>query len=99
MVPARSTTSSLVAPTGANLRRAVEQPSLLCGYRFEDQALSEEMLRAVEGERGALPLLAFAVSKLWDRRSKEEGLLTRTAYEEIGGVSGASTTMLDVFPP
>ena len=34
---------------------------------------------AVEGERGALPLLAFAVSRLWERRDRERKLLTRAA--------------------
>ncbi len=47
------------------------------------------MLAEVEGERGALPLLAFAAARLWERRDKESGLLTREAYQEIGGVAGA----------
>ncbi|HLN57920.1 MAG TPA: hypothetical protein VK416_05125, partial [Thermoanaerobaculia bacterium] len=44
---------------------------------------------AVEGARAALPLLAFAVSRLWERRDREKKLLTREAYREIGGVEGA----------
>ncbi len=47
-------------PTGGNLRRALVQPATKCGYRFEDDDLVEEILAEVEGERGALPLLAFA---------------------------------------
>ena len=39
--------------------------------------------------RGALPLLAFAASRLWDCRDRERGLLTRAAYRDIGGVGGA----------
>ena len=74
---------------GRALRRALVQPALKCGYRFEDESLVEEMLAEVAGERGALPLLAFAMSRLWDRRDRERGLLTRAAYEEIGGVAGA----------
>ncbi len=65
------------------------QPALRHGYRFEDEALVEEILAEVEGERGALPLLAFAASQLWQRRDRERGVLTRDAYEEIGGVAGA----------
>ncbi|MFH1177509.1 MAG: hypothetical protein V1750_08890 [Acidobacteriota bacterium] len=79
----------LGAPTGDALRRALVQPALKCGYRFEDEALVAEMLQAVEGERGALPLLAFAAASLWDRRDREHGLLTRAAHEAIGGVAGA----------
>ena len=46
-------------------------------------------MESVEGARGALPLLAFAVSRLWERRDRERKLLTREAYEDIGGVAGA----------
>ncbi len=76
-------------PAGDALRRALVQPALKCGYRFEDEALVADMLRAVEGERGALPLLAFAAASLWDRRDREQGLLTRDAHDAIGGVAGA----------
>ncbi len=47
------------------------------------------MLDAVAGERGALPLLAFAVARLWEKRDRERKLLTRQAYADIGGVAGA----------
>ncbi|MEE4272069.1 MAG: serine/threonine-protein kinase, partial [Thermoanaerobaculales bacterium] len=76
-------------PTGSALRRAVTQPALKCGYRFEDDELVEEILSEVEGERGALPMLAFAASRLWEKRDRETGLLTRQAYHDIGGVGGA----------
>lgn len=76
-------------PTGAALRRALVQPATKCGYRFEDDNLVDEMLGEVEGERGALPLLAFAMSRLWEKRDRENGLLTRQAYHDIGGVGGA----------
>jgi hypothetical protein len=76
-------------PAGAALRRALTQPALQCGYRFEDDELVDEMLAEVEGERGALPLLAFAAARLWEKRDRETGLLTRQAYHDIGGVGGA----------
>ena len=47
------------------------------------------MVESVEGARAALPLLAFAVSRLWEKRDREKKVLTRAAYEEIGGVAGA----------
>jgi WD40 repeat protein len=76
-------------PAGAALRRALVQPATKCGYRFEDGELVDEVLSEVEGERGALPLLAFAMSRLWEKRDRENGLLTRRAYHDIGGVGGA----------
>ena len=82
-----------VTPLGllgvSSMRRALVQPALACGYRFEDEALVDEMIRDVSRERGALPLLAFAASRLWEKRDRERGLLTREAYKEIGGVGGA----------
>ncbi len=89
LAPIFSELTPLGPPTGPALRRALTQPALKCGYRFEDEALVEEMLDVVKEERGALPLLAFAVARLWERRNREAGLLTREAYREIGGVAGA----------
>ena len=81
---------TLLGPLGPSaLRRALVQPALSCGYQFEDDALVEEMVDEVVSERGALPLLAFAASRVWDARDREKGVLTRAAYHEIGGVAGA----------
>ena len=74
--------------TGEALRRALEEPARAEGFRFEP-GLVGKMTAAVEGERGALPLLAFAVSRLWEKRDRERKLLTQEAYAEIGGVAGA----------
>ncbi|HSD65470.1 MAG TPA: hypothetical protein VLF95_02150, partial [Vicinamibacteria bacterium] len=79
----------LPALSATGLRRALEEPAKARGCRFEDEALVGEMVGSVEGARSALPLLAFAVSRLWEKRDREKKLLTRAAYEEIGGVAGA----------
>jgi WD40 repeat protein len=89
LAPISADLTMLGSPTGSALRRALVQPALLCGYRFEDESLADEMLAAIEGERGALPMLAFAAARLWEQRDRERGLLTREAYGRIGGVSGA----------
>ena len=75
--------------TRDGLRRALVEPAAKRGYRFEDDALPDEMIVAAEGARTALPLLAFAVARLWERRDQDGKLLTRGAYAEIGGVAGA----------
>jgi WD40 repeat protein/predicted Ser/Thr protein kinase len=75
--------------TREGLRRAIVEPASRRGYRFEDDALVDEMIGAVEGARGALPLLAFAVGRVWEKRNAEKKLLTREAYAEVGGVAGA----------
>jgi hypothetical protein len=89
LAPVFTELTALLPPTGGALRRAVVQPATTCGYRFKDDELVEEILAEVEGERGALPLLAFALARLWERRDRDNGLLTRDAYLEIGGVGGA----------
>ena len=79
----------LKALEGAGLGRALTEPARASGYRFEDEALVSEILAEVRQEKGALPLLAFAASKLWEKRDREARRLTREAYLSIGGVSGA----------
>ncbi len=76
-------------PSGPALRRALVEPARRAGYRFEDAALVDEMLGCVAEGRGALPLLAFAAARLWESGDAERALLTRAAYERIGGVAGA----------
>jgi WD40 repeat protein/DNA-binding winged helix-turn-helix (wHTH) protein len=79
----------LKPPRGPALRRALVEPARRCGYRFEDEALVSEILADVANERAALPLLAFAAGRLWEKRDRARSLLTRKAFLEIGGVSGA----------
>ncbi|MEN8162767.1 MAG: WD40 repeat domain-containing serine/threonine protein kinase, partial [Acidobacteriota bacterium] len=87
--PGLAELTMLGPPEGGALRRALVQPAATCGYRFEDDELVGEMLTEVEDERGALPLLAFAAARLWEKRDRGTGLLTRQAYHDIGGVGGA----------
>ncbi len=89
LAPVFESLTPLPGLTADGLRRALVEPAKKRGYRFEDEALVEEMVESVEGARGALPLLAFAVSRLWEKRDRERKLLTHAAYEEIGGVAGA----------
>jgi WD40 repeat protein len=87
--PIFSGLTALPTLAGSALRRALVQPATKCGYRFEDDELVDEMLAEVEGERGALPMLAFSAARLWETRDREKGILTRQAYHDIGGVGGA----------
>ena len=89
LAPVFEALTPLPALSREGLVRALVEPAKRRGFRFEDEGLVEEMVASVEGARGALPLLAFAVSRLWERRDRERKLLTRAAYEEIGGVAGA----------
>jgi eukaryotic-like serine/threonine-protein kinase len=89
LTPLFSDLTPLKTPEGEALRRTIVQPALKCGYRFEDETLIASILSEVSGERAALPLVAFAMARLWEKRDRQNGVLTRAAYEEIGGVGGA----------
>ncbi len=103
LAPIFSELTAMLPLTGSALRRALVQPALKCGYRFEDETLVDDMLRDLEKERGALPSLAFAASLLWEKRDRRKGQLTREAYKSIGGVPGAlaqhaENTMMKLGP-
>jgi WD40 repeat protein/DNA-binding winged helix-turn-helix (wHTH) protein len=89
LAPIFSDLTPVAPPSDQDLRRALVEPAARRGFRFSSELLVDEMLDAVASERGALPLLAFAVSRLWELRDLERRLLTREAYERIGGVTGA----------
>ncbi|MBL9016091.1 MAG: protein kinase [Myxococcales bacterium] len=85
----------LSAPDREGLREALEQPVEMVGYRFESAAMVGDMLDALAGTPGALPLLQFAAAKLWDARDRQRRLLTMASYQAIGGISGALATHAD----
>ena len=68
------------------LARAIEMPARLGGLALES-GLLEHMLNDVTGAANELPLLEHALLELYERR--RGGLLTRSAYDEIGGIEGA----------
>ena len=77
------------------LRAALEKPVEAAHYRFEDNALAGEILDGLQGTKSALPILQFTATKLWEARDRERKLLTRQAYQALGGVAGALSTHAD----
>ncbi len=71
------------------LREALTEPVLAAGYAFEDESILDAMLIELEHTKNPLPLLQFSAGAWWEARDKERKLLTRAAYEAIGGVGGA----------
>lgn len=92
---ALSRVTVLRSPGPEVLREILTKPLAQTGYRFESPALVEEMVAAVQGESAALPLVQFALGMLWESRDKEQRILTRTAYQRIGGVVGALAAHAD----
>ncbi|HEU0036577.1 MAG TPA: protein kinase [Kofleriaceae bacterium] len=77
------------------LRDAIVQPAEMAGHRFELAATVDDMLDHLETTPGALPLLQFAASRLWETRDKARKLLTHQSYASMGGVAGALSSHAD----
>jgi WD40 repeat protein len=87
----------LLGPPGPEaLRQTLLGPLGATGYAFDDPALPDEMIRAVDGEPASLPLLQFTMRLLWERRDAQRHLLLRGEHDAIGGVAGALAAHADV---
>ena len=68
------------------LRRAIVAPARLSGYEL-DESVVDLLVKDTYGREGALPLLQFVLTRVW------EGLFTgqnlADLYWEIGGIGGA----------
>jgi serine/threonine protein kinase len=85
-----------LAPPGRDsLREAIVEPAEMAGYQLESPAIVEHMLDHLQHTQGALPLLQFAASKLWDLRDSGRRLLTAASYQTIGGITGALASHAD----
>jgi WD40 repeat protein/class 3 adenylate cyclase len=82
----RDSVEAVVPLATDELERAIARPAEGAGASLEEGLLSE-MVADVANEPGALPLLQYALTELFERR--EANTLTRTAYRAIGGASGA----------
>src|SRR5439155_6886335 len=77
---------AVVPLTPEEFERAISKPAERVDLTLEPGLLAE-MLADVADEPGALPLLQYALTELYERR--EGNVLTRRAYRAIGGASGA----------
>jgi serine/threonine protein kinase len=85
----------LSPPNRDGLRDALVQPAEMAGFQFEMPAIVEDMLDHLETTPGALPLLQFAASKLWEARDSARRLLTHHSYAAMGGIAGALASHAD----
>ena len=70
------------------LERAITGPANRAGF-FLDQDLVAAIIHDVREEPGALPLLQYALTELFDRTVDAEQTITFSTYHDTGGVSGA----------
>jgi DNA-binding SARP family transcriptional activator/WD40 repeat protein len=81
-----SSTEVLSPLTPEELERAIVRPAEHAGLTV-DSALVPQIAADIAEQPGALPLVQYALTELYDRR--RDGRLTLDAYREIGGVGGA----------
>ena len=96
----------LMPPTANEIGQMIRLPTRAAGLRFEEDPNTSErlddMLRdAAVGHPEVLPLLQFTLEELYQRRT-EDGLLTISAYRELGGVEGSlaqrAETVFEALP-
>ncbi|PAX51415.1 hypothetical protein CK510_24915 [Brunnivagina elsteri CCALA 953] len=68
------------------LYSAIVSPAARMQIKLED-GLTNQFISAVCGHAGRLPLLEFTLTQLWEKQC--QGVLTNSAYTEIGGVEEA----------
>ncbi|MGD2076853.1 MAG: LuxR C-terminal-related transcriptional regulator, partial [Chloroflexota bacterium] len=77
---------TLLPLSAEELERAIVNPAEMTGVAFEP-GLVASIIEDVNYRPGALPLLQYALTELFERR--EGRLLTNEAYATIGGAAGA----------
>jgi WD40 repeat protein/class 3 adenylate cyclase len=82
----KSRVEAVIPLAASELERAISGPAKRVDVTLEP-GLVVAMLADVAEEPGALPLMEYALTELFERR--EGRTLTLDAYREIGGVSGA----------
>ena len=82
----RSRMETVLPLSARGLERAIRGPAERAGVTFE-QGLVEQMVSQMNYQAGALPLLQYALTELFDRRDGR--LLTYEACQKIGGAVGA----------
>jgi tetratricopeptide (TPR) repeat protein len=77
---------NLAPMTRGELRDAMVQPAAKAAIQFE-AGLVDRILDHCETQPGALPLLEFALTQLWEHRAGH--LITHASYDAVGEIEGA----------
>ncbi len=82
----RNNMETILPLSSAGLERAILRPADRIGVGFEP-GLVDTIIEDVQYQPGALPLLQYALTELFEER--DGGLLSHAAYQSIGGTTGA----------
>ena len=85
--------TEVVVPLGADeLARTIERPAAMAGVRVEPELVAALVADMTE-QAGALPLLQYTLSELFESRIDDR--LTLDAYRKLGGIGGALAQRAD----
>ncbi len=80
----------LVEPMSAvTWGEVLDQALSAYGYRLEDAELREELLLQIGRTASAMPLVGFALARLWTMRDQREKIIPWKALDALGGIAGA----------
>ncbi|HVO69803.1 MAG TPA: protein kinase [Aggregatilineaceae bacterium] len=82
----RSHMETILPLSAQGLERAIAGPAERVGLTFED-GLVAQIIDEMHYQTGALPLLQYALTELFERRQGRQ--LTHAAYQDLGGAIGA----------
>ncbi len=88
----REGTEVITPMSPEELEQAIARPAAMVGVAFEP-SLVAQLVADVVDRPGALPLLQFTLTDLFDNRSS--ATIPLTDYEAVGGVSGALVSRAD----
>lgn len=88
----REGTEVITPMTPEELERAITGPCEALGISYE-KGLVAELITDVADRAGALPLLQYTLTELFDSRTGR--MITHNSYLELGGVSGALVERAD----
>jgi eukaryotic-like serine/threonine-protein kinase len=82
--------SVLVEPmTALTWTEVLERALSAYGYAWQSEGLKQQIALEIERTASAMPLVQFALGRLWDRRDSTRKILTARSYEQMGGIAGA----------
>lgn len=82
----KESTEIVLPLNSTELTWAIREPARRMGVGLEE-GLAATIAADVADQPGALPLLQYALTELFEQR--QDHLITRAAYQQIGGVQGA----------
>ena len=81
--------------TRERVREAVVGPARAKGVSFESGEMVDTLVESTVAAEGGLPLLQFALEKLWEARDRSRNVIPSGALDALGGVGGALSLYAD----